>query len=108
MAVVDGKGLKDGVGFFGETTASLVRAWLAVHPDPRPSTHLFVTSLGQALGEYGIVRILHRLSQRAGLARKIGPHALRHYAATAILRPSRHTIGKTSAVSGRPGVGEKD
>lgn len=30
--------------------------------------------------------ILHRLSIKAGLARKIGPHALRHYAATSILK----------------------
>ncbi len=30
IRVVAGKGQKDGVGFFGETTASVLRAWLAV------------------------------------------------------------------------------
>ncbi len=86
IRVIAGKGQKDGVGFFGETTASLLRLWLAVHPDPRSQCFMFVTRAGQSLGVYGIARILHRLSDRAGLPRRIGPHALRHYAATAILR----------------------
>jgi site-specific recombinase XerC len=81
-----GKGQKDGVAFFGETTASVVRTWLAVHPAPQPAALMFCTREGTPLGPYSILRILHRLSARAGLARKIGPHALRHYAATAILR----------------------
>ncbi len=86
IRVVSGKGQKDGVGFFGEATASLLRAWLAVHPDPRPLCFLFVTRQGELLGASAIARILYRLSRRAGLPRKIGPHALRHYAATALLR----------------------
>ncbi len=83
-----GKGQRDGVGFFGEATASMVRAWLAVHPDPRPACFLFVTRQGDQLGPSAFVRILHRLSRRAGLDRLIGPHALRHYAATAVWRRS--------------------
>jgi site-specific recombinase XerD len=86
VTVRGGKGAKDGVTFFGEASASLLRAWLAMHPDPRPLAFVFVTRDGTQLGVYGIVRILHRLSRRAGLDRKIGPHVLRHYAATAILR----------------------
>jgi site-specific recombinase XerD len=81
-----GKSAKDGVTFYGEVTASLLRAWLAVHPDPRPAAFLLVTREGVLLGPWAIVRILHRLSRRAGLHRPIGPHALRHYAATALLR----------------------
>ncbi|MDR5684415.1 MAG: tyrosine-type recombinase/integrase [Armatimonadota bacterium] len=83
-----GKGQKDGLAFFGEATSSLLRTWLAVHPDPRPAAFLFVTRDGSPLGPYAIRRILHRLSRRAGLDRLIGPHALRHYAATAIWRRS--------------------
>lgn len=81
-----GKGQKDGVTFFGETTASLLRSWLAVHPAGDPAGFLFCTREGVQLGASAFVRILYRLSARAGLSRKIGPHALRHYAATAILR----------------------
>lgn len=81
-----GKGQKDGVTFFGEVTASMLKSWLAVHPDPRPAAFVFCRRDGVQLGPSALVRILHRLSVRAGLSRKIGPHALRHYAATALLR----------------------
>jgi site-specific recombinase XerD len=83
-----GKGQRDGVAFVGEATASLLRVWLAVHPDPRPQAFLFVSRAGDQLGPWAIVRILHRLSRRAGLDRPLGPHALRHYAATAVWRRS--------------------
>ncbi|MGH2626245.1 MAG: tyrosine-type recombinase/integrase [Anaerolineales bacterium] len=81
-----GKGQKDGVTFFGEATASLLRSWLAAHPDPRSAAFVFCQRSGEPLGPSAIRRILHRLSVRAGLDRKIGPHALRHYAATAVWR----------------------
>ncbi|MDP2956594.1 MAG: site-specific integrase [Longimicrobiales bacterium] len=86
ITVRGGKGAKDGVTFFGEATASLLRAWLAAHPDPRPAAFIMVTREGVPLGPWAPVRILYRLSKRAGLDRKIGPHVLRHHAATAILR----------------------
>src|SRR5207245_1487242 len=37
-------------------------------------------------GPSTITHILHRLSRRADLEQKVGPHALRHYAATSLLR----------------------
>ena len=57
-----------------------------MHPDAKPAAFLFVTRDGAQFGPSAITRILHRLSRRAGLDRLVGPHALRHYAATAILR----------------------
>lgn len=86
VRVLQGKGQKDGVTFFGEAAASALRQWLRVHPDPRPEAFLFVRAGGDQLGAYAFNRILHRLSRRAGLVRPIGPHALRHYAATALHR----------------------
>lgn len=86
IQVHGGKGQRDGVAFFGEETASLLRTWFAVHPDPRPAAFVCCTRAGVPLGPWAIVRILYRLSRRGGLGRKVGPHALRHYAATAILR----------------------
>lgn len=41
---------------------------------------------GRPLSRTHDTHILPHLSRRARLPRKIGPHALRHYAATAILR----------------------
>jgi site-specific recombinase XerC len=81
-----GKGQKDGTAFLGETTASLLRTWLAVHPDPQPAAPVCCTRTGTMLGPYTIGLTLGRLSQRAGLPQRIGPHALRHYAATSLLR----------------------
>lgn len=83
-----GKGQKDGVTFFSETTASLLRTWLGVHPDPKPGAFVFCTREGIQLGPHSILHTLHRLSRRTGLDHKIGPHALRHYAATTLLRRS--------------------
>jgi site-specific recombinase XerD len=84
--VRSGKGQKDGTAFFGETTAAVIRRWLAVHPSPVPAAPLCCRRDGAMLGPGALVRILHRLSRRAGLTRKIGPHALRHYAATSLMR----------------------
>jgi site-specific recombinase XerD len=102
VRVTCGKGQRDRVGFFGETTASLLRSWLELHPDRRPQAFLFVTREGVQLGPHAIGRILGRISKRAGLPRRIGPHALRHYAATSILRRTgdvelvRRTLGHSS------------
>jgi site-specific recombinase XerD len=86
IRVRQGKGLRDGVAFIGEVTASVLRSWLMVHPEPRPESFLLVRRDGLLLGPWAIARILHRISSRARLERSVGPHALRHYAATAILR----------------------
>lgn len=81
-----GKGQKDGVGFFGAETAQHLRAWLSKRRDAHPEDYLFTDRRGRSLTRSHGVHLLHRLSARAGLARKVGPHALRHYAATSILR----------------------
>jgi integrase/recombinase XerD len=86
IQVHGGKRQRDGETFFGEDTASLLRTWFALQPDPRPAAFVCCTRAGVPLGPWAIARILYRLSRRAGLARKVGPHALRHYAATALLR----------------------
>ncbi len=86
LSVRGGKGQKDGVGFFGAEAAQFLRAWLAKRRDAKPEDFLFTDRSGCPIGRVHATHILHRLSVRAGLTRKIGPHALRHYAATAILR----------------------
>ncbi len=86
LTVRGGKGGKDGLGFFGSETARLLQAWLAMRPGSDQADFLFATRDGRPLTrDYG-THLLHRLSKRAGLPRKIGPHALRHYAAMALLK----------------------
>jgi site-specific recombinase XerD len=53
---------------------------------PAPELFLFIMRDGRPLSRTHGTRILHRLSVAAGLPRKVGPHALRHYAATSILK----------------------
>ncbi len=90
LRVRGGKGGRDRVGHFSITTASLLRAWLAirreVHPEVRPEDFLFCDRRGRPLTTSHATHILHRLSVKARLPRKIGPHALRHYCATTLLR----------------------
>jgi site-specific recombinase XerD len=82
LNVRGGKGGKDGVGFFGAEAAQILRAWLGIRREAMLEDYLFVDRMGRSLTGNHAVHILHRLSNRAGLARKVGPHALRHYAAT--------------------------
>jgi len=86
ISVRNGKGGKDGVGFFGAEASRHVRSWMKVRINLHPDDLLFCTRDGQPLTRQVAGRILYRLSAKAGLGKKIGPHALRHYAATSILR----------------------
>jgi len=81
-----GKGGKDSTAFFGAETAQHVRKWLQARREAVPEDFLFTNQEGRPLSRYWGTQMLHRLSLRAGLSRKIGPHALRHYAATSILK----------------------
>jgi integrase/recombinase XerC len=86
IVVRGGKGGKDGVGFFGAETTQYLRAWLGRRREAKPEDYLFVDRSGRSLTRSHATHLLHRLSVKAGLPHKVGPHALRHFAATAILR----------------------
>lgn len=88
IVVRQGKGAKDRVASANPTAVRALRAWIAVHPAPRPESFLFTSRDGRPLTERNLVQICHRLSQRGGLPshRRIHPHLLRHLAATSWLR----------------------
>jgi site-specific recombinase XerD len=81
-----GKGQVDRLGFFGIRTKEQMRVWLGLRDGHAPNDLLFCTRKGRPLTRYHGLHILHRLSLRAHLPQKIGPHALRHFAATSVLR----------------------
>jgi integrase/recombinase XerC len=83
-----GKGRKDRVAFIGSTTTRALKTWLARHPAPQAEVFVFVDRRGLALKRRYLVRILDRLSHKAGLpaGHQLHPHALRHFAATSWLR----------------------
>ena len=86
LAVRGGKGQKDGVGHFGAGTIQVIREWLRARPDAQSEDFVFCDKQGRPLSRHHGTVILHRLSTKAGIDRKIGPHALRHYAATTLLK----------------------
>jgi site-specific recombinase XerD len=86
VMVRGGKGAKDGVGFFGSEAAQYLRTWLTRRKDLHPEDFLFVDRRGRSLRRNHATHTLHKLSVKASLPRRIGPHALRHYAATSILK----------------------
>ncbi len=60
--------------------ATEVQAWLEQRHrmNPRPSSPLFCTSGGGRLTEAYVRRLLPRLAERAGIARRVHAHGLRH------------------------------
>ena len=86
LSVRAGKGRKDGVGFFGAEAAQHLRAYLARRREAQAEDFLLADRHGRSLTRYTALKLMHRLSARAGLPRRLGPHALRHYAATSILK----------------------
>ena len=51
----------------------------------RPDGPIFTTTAGKRLDRHGAGRVVRRVARRAGLAKKIGPHTLRHAFITAAL-----------------------
>jgi len=88
IAVRGGKGQKDGMAMCGAKAVRALRAYLAVRHDAHPEDLLFVNRGGQPLTRDWDTHIVHRPSRRAGLPRVVGPHQLRHYSATSVLRTS--------------------
>lgn len=80
ISIHGGKGQEDGVGFFGAEVARILRVWLARRVPAGIEDYVFVDRTGRSLTRHHATHILHRLSVRAGLPRKVGPHALRQSA----------------------------
>ena len=99
-----GKGQKDRVTFVLPVTADSIRKHVAMRPGVCDSDPIFADAQGRPLKLRHLAQILHRLSARAGLPRdrRLHPHALRHFAATAWLRngmgldQARRLLGHTS------------
>jgi site-specific recombinase XerD len=97
---VHGKGRRERLLPLWKTTASALRAWLAVRGTV-PSPELFLNARGEPLSRWGVAHILHRHVATAtqkcpSLADKqISPHVLRHTCAMVVLQAT-HDIRKVS------------
>jgi site-specific recombinase XerC len=82
--VVGGKGGKDRVVPLGGAAARAVRAWLDVHPGPRPGP-LFVSNRGRRMSTRTIRALVYARCLATGARTRVGPHGLRHSFATHLL-----------------------
>jgi len=86
---VIGKGAKERVVPMGQMARDLVAEYVA-HVRPvllrgRPARALFVSRRARALTRQGFWKLLRQRAQRAGIAKPISPHMLRHSFATHLL-----------------------
>jgi len=97
---VHGKGRRERSLPLWKTTATALRAWLAIR-GLMPAPELFVNARGEPLSRWGFAYVLHQHAQTAGqkcpslLHKQISPHVLRHTCAMVVLQAT-HDIRKVS------------
>jgi integrase/recombinase XerC len=82
-----GKGRKERVVPFGAPAAQALGDWLAVRDQMPPVTGeaaLFLGARGARIDARTVRRLVHRITEQAGVT-SLGPHGLRHSAATHVL-----------------------
>ena len=89
VLVARGKGNKERLVPVGAPAVESVKAYLAGAREAllraRRSKDLFVTPRGRRLTRQGFAKLLGRCARKAGIARRISPHKLRHSFATHLL-----------------------
>ena len=83
--LVTGKGGRQRIVPVLPAVRAAVGAWLALHPDPRPDSLLFLGEKGGRLNAGVAQRVLRDFRRQAGLPEHATPHALRHSFATHLL-----------------------
>jgi site-specific recombinase XerD len=85
QAVIVGKGRKERKVYFSEAAIDWLTRYLATRHDDHPA--LFTTTGGtpKRLRAHGTWRRFNRYGQKAGLAKRVYPHMLRHTMATTLL-----------------------
>jgi integrase/recombinase XerC len=82
---VVGKGGKERIVPVLAVVREAIAAWLALHPDPRPDSPLFLGVRGRRLDAAVAQRTLRHFRRLQGLPEHATPHALRHSFATHLL-----------------------
>jgi site-specific recombinase XerD len=97
---VHGKGRRERSLPLWKTTATVLRAWLAIR-GPIPAPEVFVNARGEPMSRWGFAYVLHQHAQMASKkcpslpTKKLSPHVLRHTSAMIVLQAT-HDIRKVS------------
>jgi integrase/recombinase XerD len=89
FARVFGKGSKERIVPMGERARDAIGAWITSgrphFVKPRTRSELFLSSRGTSLSRVGLWGIVKKHAKRAGIAKSVKPHLLRHSFATHLL-----------------------
>jgi integrase/recombinase XerD len=89
LARVFGKGSKERVVPMGSRAAAAIGAWITSgrphFVKPKTRSELFLNSRGTSLSRVGLWGIVKKHARRAGIAKNVKPHLLRHSFATHLL-----------------------
>jgi site-specific recombinase XerD len=85
QAVIIGKGRKERKVYFSEAPIDWLTRYLATRHDDHPALFITTGSTPKPLRAHGTWRRFNRYGQKAGLAKRVYPHMLRHTMATILL-----------------------
>lgn len=85
QAVIVGKGRKERKVYFSEEAISWLTRYLAIRHDDHPAIFITTGSMPKRLRAHSTWRRFNRYGQKAGLAKRVYPHMLRHTMATTLL-----------------------
>jgi integrase/recombinase XerD len=88
LKVHQGKGKKDRVLWLNEDALNALRRWRAVRP--MVSEWLFPNLRGQLLHDSYVREMVKRYARKAGIAKDVHPHMLRHTFATDLYRETKN------------------
>ena len=86
-ARVFGKGSKERVVYYSDTTAKALSRWLSARPQTDHENALFLNQHGEPLTRHGLLKLVQRLGKLAGIeGKRVSPHTLRHSFATMFVK----------------------
>lgn len=98
-----GKGTERDVVSLPPSTATSISEWLIARGTNPPDAPLFIAvdnaNYGRRLSGNGIYSIVERLFKKAGIAKKMSPHRIRHSSITAALDATNGNIRKVQKLS---------